>query len=697
MRYSCGLLACRYLKSEGLHLVVKANSHQIELPELRPPAVPLIACDPYFSVWSFADRLTDEHTKHWTGAVQSMACLMRIDGTAYRLMGPEPRDTPVLRQISLEVLPTRTIYRFTDAGVQVTLTFTTPSLPHDLDKLSWPVTYITWDIIATDQKEHTASLYFDVSGTLTTNTHDEKVVWGRLRLDDQDVLYIGSQEQNVLKKAGDNLRIDWGYLYAHAGSSTESTFGPTRNARRSFASDGSIFADDPFEMPDFARRAGTIFRFPTSTVGSHAVSYTMILAYDDQYSIEYLGRKLRPYWRRNGWTAADLLRAAQAEQDAVMGQCAALDAELMNDMTDLAGAKYARLCALSFRQCIAAHKLAADFDGTPLFFSKENFSNGCIATVDVTYPAAPFYLLFNPELLKGTMRPILEYASLPRWRFPFAPHDIGTYPLANGQVYGGGEVSEENQMPVEECGNMLILCAALATYENNIDFIKPYRSIIRQWAQYLKDKGFDPDNQLCTDDFGGHLAHNTNLSIKAILGLASYARLCAIWGETDEAEEYRGVAEAYASEWQQQAQDGDHYRLTFDGPGTWSQKYNLVWDQLLGLKVFDPQIARTEIAYYKTMQNEFGLPLDNRHKWTKLDWIIWSATLAEDDADFNAFVEPVYEFVHRSPSRVPLTDWYFTDNGRQRGFQARSVVGGVFIKALANKALWQKWAEKACK
>jgi hypothetical protein len=250
-------------------------------------------------------------------------------------------------------------------------------------------------------------------------------------------------------------------------------------------------------------------------------------------------------------------------------------------------------------------------------------------------------------------------------------------------------------MPVEECGNMLILVAALATFENNAEFSQPYWACLRQWAEYLKDKGFDPDNQLCTDDFAGHLAHNTNLSIKAILGLASYARLCSIKGDAEEAAEYLGIAKQFATMWEQQANDGDHYRLTFDNPGTWSQKYNLVWDKLLDLQVFDTEVARKEISFYKSMQNEFGLPLDSRKTWTKLDWIVWTATLAENREDFEAFIAPIYEFMHRSPSRVPLTDWYFTDSGRQRGFQARSVVGGVYVKALEDKALWRHWADKA--
>jgi hypothetical protein len=292
---------------------------------------------------------------------------------------------------------------------------------------------------------------------------------------------------------------------------------------------------------------------------------------------------------------------------------------------------------------------------------------------------------------------MLDYGASARWKFPFAPHDLGTYPLANGQTYGGGEKTEENQMPVEESGNMLLLVAALAKVEGDAKFAAAYWPLLSKWAAYLREKGMDPENQLSTDDFAGHLAHNTNLSLKAILALGAYAGLCDTLGKKPEAAEYRREAKSMAERWVRMADDGDHYRLAFDKPGTWSQKYNLVWDRLLGLGLFSPMVARKELAFYKTKENTYGLPLDNRERYTKLDWTIWMATLAESPEDFRALVAPVYRFVNESSSRVPLTDWYGTVDGKQTGFQARSVVGGVYVKLLADPALWKKWSGRAAR
>src|SRR5512140_3238199 len=247
-------------------------------------------------------------------------------------------------------------------------------------------------------------------------------------------------------------------------------------------------------------------------------------------------------------------------------------------------------------------------------------------------------------------------------------------------------------MPVEESGNMLLLMAAIAKVEGNSAFAEKYWDVLTKWAQYLKEKGLDPENQLCTDDFAGHLAHNVNLSLKAILALGSYAQLSEMMKKMEDAIAYRKIAQDYATKWEQMAREGDHYRLAFDKPGTWSQKYNLVWDKILGLNLFPREVAQKEIRFYKKGLNTYGLPLDNRKDYTKLDWTIWCATLAESRGDFEALVSPVYDFADQSPSRVPLTDWYDTKTAKQMPFQARSVVGGVFVKMLADESAWRKWS-----
>ena len=670
----------------------------------RPPAVPLVAHDPYFSIWSMADKLTDEDTKHWTGARQPIHGLVRIDGKDYRFMGAEPRDLPAMEQLSLEVTPTHTLYRFQAGGVTLTVNFFTPAFPRDLDTLSRPVTYLTFS--ATGQGGHEVSLLLDVDPILAVNTSDEAVTWGRSRAEGLSILNVGSRDQRILSPPGDDVRIDWGYFHLAVPDADEAKLVASHDALRTFIETGTLPAADEMDMPRRARAqipggdaAHLAVLLPMGKVAAEPVTRHVLLAYTEEYAIEYLGRKLRPYWQRNGMTVEQMLATAEREYPSLEERGRRFDSELTADLEKAGGKAYAQLAILAYRQTLAAHGFAADADGTPLLFPKENFSNGCISTVDVMYPSSPFFLFFNPALLEAQLKPVLEYAALPRWKWPFAPHDLGTYPVADGQVYGGGERTEEDQMPVEESGNMLIMAAAMSQEIGNWEFIRQYWPQFKQWAEYLRDKGLDPANQLSTDDFAGHLAHNANLSIKAIEGLAAYAAMARGLGKPEVAEEYSRVAAEMAAKWEPMARDGDHYRLAFDKPGTWSQKYNLVWDQILGFNLFPAKVGQTEVAFYLRHLNQFGLPLDNRETYTKLDWEIWTATLADSvqsggrDA-FAAFMAPIGQWINEGPTRVPLTDWYDTVSGKQMAFQARSVVGGVYIKVLADKALAAKWRSR---
>ena len=661
---------------------------------VRTPATPLVVHDPYFSIWSFDDALTGGPTRHWTGSEQQLNGSIRIDGRTFRFMGDDSQFPP-LPQVKRTIWPTRTIYDFEGEGIHLTATFFTPALPGDLDVLSRPLTYLSWTVRAVDGRTHSVRIAVSASAQLAVNDEHEPVVWGTSRVGDMTVMHMGSSEQPMLEKAGDDLRIDWGWadlaIPRQPGMSSEivgtGKFEKNEESEEPAASDDLNMPRPPrVDLPAMAAF------FDLGEVSGTPVTREAMLAYDDRRAIEYLYRQLPDYWRRNGQTMAEMLLAAEREEGGLRTRAVAFDEELAADLKQAGGEQYEQLAILAYRQSIGAGKLVADVDGDPLYFSKENSSNGCTDTVDVTYPASPLFLLLNPRLLEAELRPVLEYASLPRWPWPFAPHDIGTYPLANGQVYGGGTTSEVDQMPVEESGNMLILFDAIAHAEGNAGFAAQYWPLLSRWADYLRANGLDPGNQLSTDDFTGHLAHNANLSIKAIIAIGSYAQLAQMLHKESVAASYQQDAQKMAVQWMRMAADGDHTRLAFDLPGTWSQKYNLVWDGILGLHLFPPSLRREEIRFYLQHLNKFGLPLDNRHTYTKLDWSVWTATLAENQQDFDRLFDPLYRFMTETPTRVPLSDWFDTITGAQVGFQARSVVGGIYIKMLADPAIWHKWA-----
>ena len=665
----------------------------------RPPAVPLVTNDPYFSIWSMSDHLTDSPTKHWSEAGQPITGLVRIDGKPFRWMGTaavRAGEIDPMRQISVEVRPLHTIYQFEAAGLSLRVTFFSPLFPKDLDVLSRPVSYLSWSASSTDGKPHQVDLMLDVEPTIAVNAVAQPVTWGKSHIAGLNVLNVGSRDQDYLHQSGDRIRIDWGYFHLASPDGLPSSSALSASSIEDFASTGKLSQSDDLEMPrpaasSMGSAAHLALMLPLGLVSTAPVERHVLFAYTERYAIEYLGRRLHPYWQRNGMSESEMLARAEKEYPTLEQRGATLDAELTKDMTAVGGADYAYLTSLVFRQTLAAHKLVADVDGTPLYFSKENDSNGCIDTVDVTYPSSPFFLLFNSQLLKAQLEPVMRYTALPRWHFPFAPHDLGTYPLADGQVYGGGENNEDDQMPVEESGNLILMVAALGQSEGNWAFAAHYMPQLTQWAQYLEAKGLNPENQLSTDDFAGHLAHNTNLSIKAIEALGAFSQIARGVGNKELASHYDHLAHDLVAKWESMARDGDHYKLAFDQPGTWSQKYNLVWDDVLGLHLFPKNVMQTEWAFYSKQLQPYGLPLDNRKTITKLDWQVWTSALAPEPAQTGDLLHRLVTWADNTPTRVPTTDFYDAVSGRQMAFQARSVVGGIFINALLNPHAAEKW------
>lgn len=578
-------------------------------------------------------------------------------------------------QKSVVIDATQTKYLFACGKADLEVTFTSPLLLNQLDLLSRPVSYIDFKVTSTDGLKHDVQLYLGASTNLAVNTSMQEVKAIKGSAKNLMILKAGTTQQPILQKRGDDVRIDWGYLYVAVPTSAN-------NKQYISNSDGSNgFINKAIANLDSitGKRLTLNTVLNLGKVGKEASERYVMLGYDDLYSIQYFGQNLEPYWKHGkNVSFTEELSAAAMEHKAVLKKCAAFDKQMYSNAKEVGGESYANLCVLAYRQSVSAHKLVNSTDGTILFLSKENFSNGSINTVDVTYPSAPLYLLYNPELMKGMLNGIFYYSESGRWKKPFPAHDLGTYPLANGQTYG-------EDMPVEESGNMIILTAAIAKAEGKADYAKKHWAVLTTWAEFLSKEGFDPEKQLCTDDFAGHLARNANLSVKAIVALRCYAMLADMLHDQATAEKYKKMTSDMVQKWMQMADDGDHYALTFNDKKSWSQKYNLVWDKVLQLNLFPEEVYKKEINYYLTKQNTYGLPLDSRRTYTKSDWILWTSVLTQNRQAFDELVNPVLKYAYETPSRVPLGDWHETTNGKQVGFQARSVVGGYFMKLLQKK------------
>ena len=552
------------------------------MKEFRPISTPLFTVDPFFSIWSECDKLYDGVTRHWTGRRNPVTAGVFIDGKLYKVMGEFACDADrrksaferYIPQKSLSITPTRTIYEFENDTVYVKLIFTSPLLIDNLKIASRPVAYMEYEVSLKDKENHTAEFYFDISCECAVDTYNGRIIAKK----GENSVYFGNASQNLFGRIKDPMTIDWGYIHLADKDAVLIEGLPKRWCQ--------------FRELEFDKEYGAFEEYPYVMLKKSELSGVITLGYDDIKACEYFKEKTDGYYRSFYGSFDEMLKDSVADYENVKKLCDEFDQKLTSE-TKKIGEEYEKITTLAYRQVMAAHKLVADKKGNKLLFSKECHSNGCIGTLDVTYPSIPLFLKYNPELVIAMLRPIMDYAYSDAWEFEFAPHDVGIYPLANGQVYGleDGEMKRDMQMPVEECGNMLLCIAAAVKYGAGRDFAEENREILTKWADYLVTDGYDPGNQLCTDDFAGPSAHNCNLSIKAILAIAAYGKL---FGE----EKYIEIAREYAKKWQKDAMGKKATKLSFDNEDSWSLKYNIVWDKLLDINIFDESVFENEVALY---------------------------------------------------------------------------------------------------
>ncbi len=649
----------------------------------RLSAYPLVTSDPYCSIWVLDDQPAGRDTCHWTGARKRLTLSATIDGTPFSLLGSISGTKPVTAKTT--VSPTKTTFSYDVSGLEITLSFQAPLLLDDWELLSMPITLIDISAKTADGKEHKALLRFSFYNDLCYNGLYAPEIRGDVRRDGAlSIGWMGQVRQNLLCHSGDHVTIDWGYGYL-AGNC------PICYAR---------------EMDDWALTASL-----EATVGEETVSLPFMLAYDDVASIDYFGYISRAWYARSGMTLIQALRYCQQNRERIVARCEALDEDLTSRAIALGGKAYETLVCASYRHAISAHKLIADENQRPIFLSKENDSNGCIGTVDISYPSMPLFLLYSPELVRAMCTPVLRFASLPIWVHPFAPHDVGRYPHATGQVYalkrggamnGGPEkhgrfdvlppiyqwapmeediYNPRNQMPVEECGNMVLLVAAAMRADGDTAYARANLPLLTKWAQYLLENGRDPGEQLCTDDFAGHLARNVNLAFKATFAVAAFGWMLEKLGDEKNGMVYRKESGTMLQSIMDQARQSGYTSLTLDGHG-WSLKYNAIWDLLFPFGMLDQAFFADELNKYRMECRQYSVPLDNRALYTKSDWQLWVAAMDIANKATGEFSEPIARYMAQTPTRFPFPDWYGTESGTYQSFIGRSVQGGIFMPLL---------------
>lgn len=662
--------------------------------ERKLPCYPLWIIDPMFSVWAKSDVLNDDDTVFWTGLSHRAYGFVRYNGKTYCFMG-KSKNAVNLTQTDVTVSSFATTYTFTSEEFALTVSFLSPLNPDDIQLLSCPVCYTEYQIMPTN-----GSLAEDFSIAIALDEdfcYSEKadVIGGVIPCNGYEAAYFTRRRNLVLSETADCVAPDWGCVYL-AG---EEGFFLTESALDKYLTQGVL---------EYFRKENE--RNYVLAANKTAKGY-FLTAFDDYVSVFYFGEWLKGYFFRDGGTIVDAMDWSHQNYENIAKKCSVFDEKLNKDCQNVGEGYYDIACA-ALRQSVGAHKLVQNKKGDLLFLSKECGSCGCIGTVDVSYPSMPLFLIYNPELVNAMMNGIFDFARMPVWNFDFAPHDLGIYPWCSGQVYGANrkddkygcgmkEIADgvrtqamlwvrpkndytyglENQMPVEECGNMLVMTAAAILAGGGIDLAKKNFDLLSNWVVYLEKFGLQPENQLCTDDFAGHLANNINLAIKALVGIEGYSVIARKIGKSKLADEYEKKAKNFATELKKLAGDGV-WQLAYGKENTYSLKYNILFDKLFGFNFIGQDVCEREVSYYITKNNEYGVPLDTREVYTKSDWIMWTATLTEDKEKAKALYSPIINFLKNSPQREPFSDWYYTDSGKFTYFKNRTVQGGVFAPLL---------------
>jgi hypothetical protein len=674
---------------------------------LRPPATPLAVRSPYLSCWQASDELTGTWSSFWNGHTTALCGIARIDGTPYLFAGapslPNGPTLTVMSQISLEVTATRSIYVLAAGGVNLTVTFFSPVDPDDLKRQCVPFSYVTMQAASSDGNSHSVEVYFDISGEWAHGDTTQDLSWTQTTTSSTVALTNTPTTPSVLAEFND--QASWGAVVLASPDSANLTWqiGQDIVVRAQAANNGvllgSVDANQPRPIDDdwpvfaFCSDLGTI------TASAPSADFQVVIGHVRTPAISFLGADLDPLWTTYWSSWQKMVDWFVSDYRSALSAATSLDAKIQSDASKAVGggevgSEYAAICAIALRQAYGGTELI-DYNGTPWVFLKEISSDGNVSTVDVVYPASPAYLYLSPNYLQMLLEPLIYYAEN-GWIEQFAEHDLGpSYPNAGGGVVNGKDIQED--MPVEETGNMLLMSAAVMQRIPKAQaraFAKQHYVIFHQWAEYLLPNALDPGLQNQTDDFTGPIANSVNLAAKGIIGIGAMSLIAGFAGNTADEASFLNTAYSYISQWVSLGEDPTNpcLDLAYDDPGSWSLKYNCFPDRLLGLGLVPTGIQTQQADWYVSQAGDYGVLLDPRNDHTKADWELWTAAwLAEQSDAVSELVGGVYSFLNDTANRVPFSDLYVVSSAAQVAFQNRPVVGGMYGLLLTPAKSTQTW------
>ncbi|KAF2806560.1 glutaminase GtaA [Mytilinidion resinicola] len=675
-----------------LSLLLAFVTAQSVFTPARPPSIPLAVKSPYLSTWLPAGAsgtdggyLPGHWPTFWAGQVLGWAGIVRVDNTSYVWMGNPLGFNNLTNQTSAEYTSTSSTFTMDVAGkVFLTVKFLSPVYPNDLKRQSLIFSYMDVEVVSADGNDHDIQLYTDISAEFVSGDRGDVAEWDSGNAD--DVVFHKIWKQTPLLFSEKNDQSEWGnWYYATDGVDGLSwATGADTDVRGSFSQDGRLSdtkdtnwraIDDHWPVFAFSVDLGSV-----GTDSANAL-FTIGLCQDD--AIQFLGKSgvvsLPSLWSDFFDEDEDALTFFHHDYDNAVSKSSKLDGKIAEDSVAAAGADYLTITSLTVRQAFGGLELVGT-EKKPYLFLKEISSDGNAQTVDVMFPAHPILLYTNPQLLKLLLDPLFENQESGHYPNKWSIHDLGrSFPNATGHPEGDDEA-----MPLEECGNMLIMTLAYWQQSGDSQYLREHYKILDQWTQYLIDEALIPKEQLSTDDFAGALVNQTDLALKGMIGIQAMANIADITSYYADARNYTAIAASYIKEWQtlgiNHIATPPHTTLNYGNNASWGLLYNLYADALLNTSLVPASVYAQQSAFYPTVAGTYGVPLDTRHAYTKTDWQLWAAAVASEDTR-DLFIGCIAKWIQETPLSVPFTDIYETGDGGfgdAPHFMARPVMGGAF-------------------